>query len=177
MSDYVDEDLLARYAVASDASHEEFLAAAKLYAREVVRAHDLSVDVSALDWEVSTRAKRRAGAVLYRDGEAETVRLAWDQFQNEGWETAMATVRHELIHVHLLNEADDGSHGAAFRRLADELHTHVRCDRFTDPEWWVTCTDCDQRIARYRRSKLVKQPERYRCAECGGTPVVERNAD
>jgi SprT-like protein len=167
-------DPLQRYAVAPDATHEQFLAAAKLYAREVVDRHDLSVDVGGLDWEVSTRAKRRAGAVLHRDGDPETVQLTWDQFANEGWEAAAATVRHELVHVHLLVEADDPSHGDAFRALADELDTHVRCERFADPEWWVTCRDCGARLARYRRSKLVDRPERYQCGDCGGAFRVER---
>lgn len=165
---------LERYAVAPDATHEEFLAAAKLYARTVVDRNDLSVDVSRLDWEVSTRAKRRAGTVLYRDGEAEVVRLTWDQFENEGWEAAAATVRHELAHVHLIAEADDPSHGPAFRELADRLDTHVRCERFADPSWWVVCVDCGARVARYRRSKLVKQPGQYTCGDCGGSFRVER---
>lgn len=167
-------DPLRRYAVAPDATHEQFLAAAKLYAREVVEGHDLSVDVGGLDWEVSTRAKRRAGAVLHRDGDPETVRLTWDQFANEGWEAAAATVRHELVHVHLLVESNDPSHGDAFRTLADELDTHVRCERFADPKWWVTCVDCGARVARYRRSKLVDSPERYQCGDCGGNFRVER---
>lgn len=169
-----DADPLQRYAVAADASHEEFLAAAKLYARAVVDRHDLAVDVSGLDWEVSTRAKRRAGAVLYRDGDPETVRLTWGQFENRGWPAAAATVRHELVHVHRLAEADDPSHGEAFRRLADELDTHVHCERFSDPEWWVTCVDCGARLARYRRSKLVESPGDYRCGDCGGSFRVER---
>jgi predicted SprT family Zn-dependent metalloprotease len=164
---------LGRYAVEPAASHEEFLAAAKLYARAVVDAHDLTVDVSALDWEVSTRAKRRAGAVVHRDGDPETVQLTWGQFENRGWEAAAATVRHELVHVHLLAEESDPSHGPAFRRLADELDTHVRCERFTDPDWWVTCEDCGARLARYRRSKLVEQPGNYRCGDCGGPFRVE----
>lgn len=164
---------LEQYAVAPDATHEEFLAAAKLYARAVVDRHDLSVDVSRLDWEVSTRAKRRAGAVLHQDGEAEVVRLTWGQFENEGWEAATATVRHELAHVHRLAEAEDPSHGSAFRDLADQLDTHVRCERFADPSWWVVCVDCGARIARYRRSKLVEQPGRYECDDCGGSFRVE----
>lgn len=166
--------LVDRYAVGPESTHEEFLAAAKLYAREVVDRHGLAVDVSRLEWEVSTRAKRRAGAVTYRDGDPRTVRLTWAHFQNEGWAAASATIRHELIHVHLLVEAGDASHGDAFRRLADWLDTHVHCERFVDPEWWVTCVDCGARLARYRRSKLVEQPERYRCNDCGGAFRVDR---
>lgn len=161
--------------ISPQCTHEEFLAVAKVYAREVVAAHDLSVAVSDLDWEVSLQAKRRAGAIRYRDGNPETVVLTWRYFENEGWEAMAATIRHELAHAHLLVEADDASHGAAFRELAAELDTHVHCDRFTEPKWWVVCTDCEIRLARYRRSKLVEQPEQYRCGDCGGAFRVRRN--
>ena len=166
-------DLVARYAVSSACSHAEFLAAAKLYARAVADRHDLSVSVGDLDWKVSTRAKRRAGAVHHRDGDPERITLAWRQFENEGWVATAATVRHELVHVHLLAEDGDASHGPAFRQLAEDLDTHVRCERFTPPAFWVICTDCDARIARYRRSKIVESPERYQCGDCGGRLRVE----
>ena len=168
-------DLVHRYAVSPDCTHEEFLAAAKLYAREVVDRHDLSVNVSDLEWDVSLRAKRRAGAVKWRDGDPESVVLTWEHFAGQGWEAAAATIRHELAHVHLLEEADDPSHGEAFQRLADELDAPVHCDRFAEPKWWVTCRDCGARLARYRRSKLVSQPGEYRCGDCGGEFRVERN--
>ncbi|WP_089649732.1 SprT-like domain-containing protein [Halobacterium hubeiense] len=157
------------YAVDADVSTAEFLAVAKVYARDVVDSYDLTVDVSALDWEVSKRAKRRAGAVKYRDDSPETVSLTWEYFQEHGWGATAEVVRHELIHVHLLNEAGDGSHGDAFREWAGELQTSVTCERFADPNWWVVCEDCGSELPRYRESKLVKNPESYRCAGCGGT--------
>ena len=176
-TDHAVTDAVRRYAVSAECTREEFLAAAKVYARTVVADHDLSVSVSDLSWEVSTRAKRRAGAVKYRDGVPETVVLTWGHFENAGWPAAAATIRHELAHVHLLNESGDASHGSAFRRLADRLDTHVHCDRFTPPEWWVRCTDCDATLPRYRRSKLVEHPDQYRCGDCGGSFRVERNTD
>lgn len=163
------------YEIDSSASTRELLAVAKLYARDVAERHELSVDVTDLEWEVSKRAKRRAGAVRYRDGEPETVSLTWEQFQRQGWRATAETVRHELIHVHLLNEYDDGSHGDRFRELAEELQTTVHCDRFAEPDWWVICEDCGGKLARYRRSKLVKNPGSYRCGGCGGGLYVEEN--
>lgn len=167
-SDGVSELTTDYFDIGQDVSEREFLAVAKVYARDVVRSYDLSVDVSGLDWEVSRRAKRRAGAVKYRDGTPETVSLTWAYFQAHGWGATADTVRHELIHVHLLNEADDPTHGAAFRRWADRLQTHVHCERFTEPNWWVVCEDCGSELARYRRSKLVEHPDLYRCGGCGG---------
>ncbi|GAA0286076.1 hypothetical protein GCM10009000_121590 [Halobacterium noricense] len=157
------------YAVDRDVSVPEFLAVAKVYARDVVDAYDLAVTVSALEWEVSKRAKRRAGAVKYHGEHPETVSLTWEYFQEHGWGATADVVRHELIHVHLLNEAGDASHGEAFRELATELRTSVTCKHFADPNWWVVCESCGSEMARYRKSKLVKNSEEYRCGGCGGS--------
>lgn len=162
-----------RYAVSAECSHEEFLAAARVYARAVTETYDLSVPVSSLDWEVSTRAKRRAGAVRYRDCSPEAVVLTWGQLERAGWDAMAATIRHELVHVHRLVEADDPSHGEEFDCLANRLDAPRHCDRFTEPKWWVSCIDCDTRIGRYRRCSLVESPEEYRCDDCGGRLRVE----
>lgn len=157
-----------RFEIRTDASDEELLAVCKMYARAVVDCHGLTASVSDLEWQVSARAKRRAGAVHHRDGDPVRVVLARELFANRGWEGVAETVRHELIHVHLLNERDDAGHGDAFREWADRLRTNVRCVRFADPRWIVECEDCGGEIHRYRRSKLVKWPEKFRCGECGG---------
>lgn len=164
-----------RYELSADCTHEEFLAASRIYARDVVEAFGLDVTVSDLSWEVSSRAKRRAGAVYHRGGEPESVRLTWEYFEETGWSAMADTIRHELIHVHLLNRKGDPGHGEEFQRLADRLNTNVHCERFADPKWWVVCEDCPTRIARYRRSKLVERPAEYECRECGGDVLVERN--
>jgi predicted SprT family Zn-dependent metalloprotease len=168
-----DAPSVAYYHVDADATAEEFLAVSKLYARDVVDHYGLTADVDALDWEVSTRAKRRAGAVRHRDGQPEAVSLTWEHFETAGWDAVAETIRHELVHVHLLNEYDDGSHGERFRTLAAELRTGTHCDRFADPRWWVVCRSCGRRIARYRRSKLVREVDSYQCGECGGDLFVE----
>ncbi|MFB9807722.1 hypothetical protein ACFFQF_22030 [Haladaptatus pallidirubidus] len=37
----------------------------------------------------------------------------------------------------------------------------------------MICEDCNERFARYWRSKVVKQPENYSCGDCGGSLRVE----
>ena len=164
------------YAIEGDVSTAEFLAVARVYAREVARNYGLSVAVDDLKWEVSKRAKRRAGAVKYRNGEPETVSLTWELFQERGWGAAAETIRHELIHVHLLNEHDDPSHGSEFERWANRLQTPVTCELFAEPKWWVECQSCGSRMARYRESKLVQNPSAYRCGGCGGELRSRENA-
>lgn len=172
-----DETRVGYYHIAPDVTVEEFLAVSKLYARDVVDRHELAVEVDGLDWEVSKRAKRRAGAVKYRDDRPEAVSLTWEFFQTQGWGAMAETIRHELVHVHLLNEYGDGSHGERFRQLADELRTTVHCERFAEPTWWIVCQSCGHRTARYRRSKLVENVESYRCGDCGGTLRRDANCE
>nr|WP_282594564.1 SprT-like domain-containing protein [Halomarina salina] len=177
-SDRVTELDTGYYEVSSDVSVPEFLAVAKVYAREVVRQYDLSVSVSDLDWEVSKRAKRRAGAVRHRDGEPVAVSLTWEHFQRRGWGAAAETIRHELAHAHLLTEHGDASHGERFRDLAETLQTGVHCERFADPNWLIRCRSCGSELARYRKSKLVTDTESYRCGGCGGElRVVDGETD
>jgi len=165
------------YRVSSNCSREEFISASKVYARKVADTHELNVHVSDLEWEISMRAKRRAGAVKRRGGEPIGISLTWKYFQEKGWEEIAATIRHELIHVHLINQYDDHSHGEKFRELADQLDTHVNCERFCDPEWLVVCEDCRATIPRYRKSKLVKEPDQYQCGSCGGDFRVKKGSE
>lgn len=169
-------DTVDKYQISPDCSKEEFIAVVKRYARKVTDEFSLSVSVTELDWEVSVRAKRRAGAVKHRDGTPESVSLTWEYFEQKGWEAIAETIRHELIHVHLLNEAQDAGHGPPFRELAQDLNTRIRCSRFAEPNWWVVCDSCGDRVARYRRSPLIDDPDQYRCGSCGGALLVKSNS-
>jgi predicted SprT family Zn-dependent metalloprotease len=166
-------DNVSFYKVSPDCSRDEFISASKVYARKVVAQYNLDVNVTNLDWEVSMRAKKRAGAVKRRSGEPTAISLTWRYFQQKGWKKTAATIRHELIHVHLINQADDHSHGERFRRWADRLSTHVNCERFCTPKWWVICGECETNIPRYRKSKLIKHPNQYQCGNCGGDFIIK----
>lgn len=163
------KDLVHKYQIDPDCTKEEFIAVAKLYSREVINKHNLQASVGDLTWELSVRAKRRAGAVKRQNGQPYAISLTWDYFKQNGWPAIAATIRHELIHVHLINERSDASHGSEFKTLAKKLDTDVRCETFIEPKWWVVCSDCEIRIPRYQRSKLVKDTENYSCAKCGGS--------
>jgi len=157
-----------RYSLSSDCTDRELLSVVKIYAREVVDAHELAVSVRSLEWEISHRAKRRAGALFHADGQSEKIQIARRHFDNSGWLAVASTIRHELIHAHLVNTRDEPGHGDAFERLAEKLDTSVHCERFTEPNYWVRCEDCGLEIARYRKSKLVTAADQYRCGDCGG---------
>lgn len=162
-----------RYHIDRSCSEDEFLAVAKVYAREVVSTHGLSVSVSDLEWELSKRAKRRAGALRYADGEPKAIVITWAYFLERGWTATTAIIRHELIHAHLVAERSEHRHTEAFEEWADRLDTSVHCELFTDPNWWVHCTGCDAKFARYRESKVVTDPGSYCCGTCGSPLRVE----
>lgn len=163
------------YDISTNCTKDEFLSVMKIYARNIVSEYGLDVDINSLNWEVSTKAKRRAGAVKRQNGRPTSVSITWEYFQQNGWLTTASTIRHELIHVHLLNSENDSSHGTKFQELADRLDTSIHCEIFAEPVWWVICQNCESRIARYQRSKLTEKPERYRCKRCGGRFRVGEN--
>ena len=163
------------FEISPDCSKEEFLSVVKVYARNVVHEYGLDVDVGSLTWEVSLRAKRRAGAVKHIDGQPTMISITWEHFKQNGWIDTASTVRHELIHVHLMNTERDTSHGPKFQKWAERLNTSLHCEIFAEPKWWVICRSCESEIARYQKSKLVEHPKKYRCQNCGGEFRVEEN--
>lgn len=148
----------------------ELLSRARRYARRV----PIDVDPARIEWEVSHRAKRRAGACLFHpDSGRITIRLTWAAYEAFGWERFAGTIRHELIHALEFDERGESGHGPFFERWAERLDAPRHCPRFSPPAYWIRCADCDHRSARYRRSKVVTDPGRYRCGSCGGRLTVE----
>jgi len=153
----------------------ELLARVRRYARTV----DLPIALDAVSWEISERAKRRAGSCHYdADTESVTIRLTWRAYRTHGWATFRDTVRHELIHAWEFQAHGESSHGPRFREKAEELDVEVHCERFTEPRLRATCTDedCDWELGRHRASKTVRRPDRYGCGVCG-TDYVVRHCD
>ena len=144
-------------------------------AREYARTVDIDVDSDALTWEVSTRAKRRAGACLYDpETRAVTVRLAWRATQSFDWPTFARVIRHELIHAWEYREFGEAGHGPRFRERADRLDVSTTCPTFTDARLLLDCTapDCDWTADRHRASPAVTEPADRRCGRCGSRHEV-----
>lgn len=156
-------------------SHDALLERAREYARTV--AIDVAVDE--LEWEVSTRAKRRAGACLYDSETGEIrVRLAWRAAERFDWPTFAAVVRHELIHAWEYREVGRAGHGPRFRAQAERLDVAMSCPTFSLPRLRLRCTEprCDWRADRHRAAASVTEPEHRRCGDCGGRYEVEHLA-
>ena len=165
---------------------------AERYATRVVSRYGLDVDLSLVEWDVSRRAKRRAGAVLStpppgaevgrpvdwdempaRHREC-TVRLTWAAHETNGVEATAEVLRHELVHVEQVQRFGTADHGPTFRARAAEVDAPRHCEPFTPARYLLHCRECGEVTARrHRRSKPVKRPEAYRSGCCSAPLRVE----
>ena len=148
-------------------------------AREYARTVDIDVDPDALAWEVSDRAKRRAGACRYDPATGEvTIRLARRAADTFSWDEFARVVRHELVHAWEYREFGEAGHGPRFRAQADRLDVTTTCPTFAAARLRLRCTDpaCDWRADRHRAAATVTDPERRRCGRCGSRYEVEHVA-
>ena len=155
---------------------DEIVARARIHAREVVDEHELAVDLKALEWEVSARARCRAGACQWHaDREVATIVLARRAYERYDWSAFAGVVRHELVHAWEFQQFGESGHGDRFREQAGALEAPRYCDAFTEPRYVLRCrvADCGWRATRHRASKPVKAPDQYRCGACGGEYEVE----
>lgn len=156
-------------------SHTALLDRARTYAASV----DVPVDLDRVSWEVSTRAKRRAGACLYdRETGAVTVRLAWRAAEEYDWPAFAAVLRHELIHAWEFQQFGEAGHGPRFRERAADLDVSTTCPTFADARLRLRCTahGCAWTADRHRASAAVTDPEHRRCGSCGSHYEVEHVA-
>ncbi|RBI59375.1 sprT domain-containing protein [halophilic archaeon] len=162
---------------AAPTTQASLLDRARQHAATVAADHFPDLPVKRIAWEISNRRQRSTEATKH-DPESDklTMPLAWDTFEQQGWEQFSSTVRHELIHARQYHEYGEADHEETFDRWTDALDTSRHCERFTTLNWWVVCTECSGRLPRYRHSKVVKQPEKYSCGDCGGALRVEEAA-
>jgi predicted SprT family Zn-dependent metalloprotease len=182
------------------ATHDDLVAWSRAYAREVRRDQFVDVRFDLVDWAVSTRAKRRAGALkrpqiedasvgteidwesaVTVDGRAAdgrpfpaTLSVTWDAFEafeRAEWES---TIRHELVHLEQYQAYGTTDHGPEFKDRAADLDTGVHCEVFTDPAYVLRCSTCAGMVAhRYRECKLVRRAEDYQSSCCDAPLVVD----
>lgn len=135
--------------------------------------HCLNVNLSSFRVEVSNKMKRTAGKVTFSKAtwEVNCARYAYKAYKKWGWEKFAETIRHELIHVHTIQNYNIGGHGPRFRALVDDMDTTRHCESFTDANYGINCSECGQELGtRLQRSKVVKYPHRYD-SKCCDAPL------
>jgi predicted SprT family Zn-dependent metalloprotease len=146
------------------------------YQRKCAKKYDvLDIDVDAFPTEISNRMTKTAGKVAHKGGEVSYVRYAYKAYEKWGWKKFAKTIRHELIHVHQVQNNKPSGHGYSFKKLVEPLDTHRHCEKFSTPNYLVTCKGCGETTGRQKKSKLVKYPHKYQCSRCGGDLVSSQN--
>lgn len=142
---------------------------------DVVDDYDVAVDLSRLrEVTVSSRAKRRAGAVSYVPVPGSQVgeRCDWDAVHDEHggrlsgtdyddfreWTLTLSRrafdafdeaewrriLRHELVHVEQLQTFGTTGHGPAFAARCADLETTRHCPSFHVGRYRIRCRACDE---------------------------------
>jgi SprT-like protein len=165
-----------------DLGRGDLLAAIETYQEWVADSdkYPVDVDLDGIPVEVSDKMKRTAGKVCHVKGSdrVKYIRYAYKAYQKWGWEKFAETIRHELIHVHTVQNYQKGGHGRLFKNLVRSMETHRHCETFAeeDAKYLLFCEDCDSITARrFRKSKTVKNPGRYRSKCCKAPLRVEQN--
>ena len=150
--------------IAVPESPDELLNAAAEYAQTI----DVDVDIDDIDWEVSHRAKRRAGACKFNRKTGDiTISLTWKAYEELGWEEMKGTIRHELIHAEDYAQRGDSGHGLRFKMRAEDLNAPRHCPKFAEGDYVLECAECGEYSGdRHRASKTVKQPQKYTTNSC-----------
>ena len=135
-----------------------------------------------ITWSVNARAKKRWGQCKYTSATTCAISISERLLQDDAPDQAVKdTIMHELIHtVRGRNGKPASKHTGLWYEIAQEVNIRLpqyRIKRTTSSaekgiepivrekriEYTIRCTHCGKEYHRERMSKLVSQPERYRC--------------
>nr|BDD45090.1 hypothetical protein 22 [bacterium] len=142
--------------------------------RDYAETVDIDVPLDEVEIQISKRLKRAAGKAGRKNGDL-FMRFAWKAYQSWGWNDDFeGTIRHELVHIWEYVEHGKGGHGRRFKSKAREVDAPRHCPSFAqdDARWFLICGHCGKKSPRFKRSKVVKNPEPYRSACCGASITV-----
>lgn len=151
------------------------------YQKWVGENYPIDIDLSDVDTEISNKMKRTAGKVASytNQGKVTYIRYAFKAYQQWGWEKFAETIRHELIHVHTVQNHRKGGHGRLFKQKVDALETHRHCEKFANDEakYFLNCNGCGETVdVRFRDCKMTDQNARGVRSNCCSAEIdVVRN--
>ncbi|QRV15050.1 SprT-like domain-containing protein [Haloterrigena salifodinae] len=144
--------------------------------REYAETVEIDVPLGEVEIEISKQLKRTAGKAIRKNGQLK-MRFAWKAYQAWGWDDEFkGTIRHELIHIWEYDTHGKGSHGPVFKTKARELDAPRHCPSFAheDAKWFLVCPRCGKKTPRFKKSKVVENPEGYKTRCCREQIRVER---
>jgi len=140
---------------------------------------EFEVDLSEIEITVTARMTRKWGSFRVKrspSGEEQQLRISRNAIDEHGFDEVKQTIRHEAVHAHQHQEGYGLSHDWTFRKWCDEFDISVHVDKpSSKANYHIICENCGIVGKRQQRSKIVKNPERYKCGECGGKLHSEKN--
>jgi|AntRauTorcE11898_2_1112593.scaffolds.fasta_scaffold28558_2 predicted SprT family Zn-dependent metalloprotease len=143
--------------------------------RDYAETVEIDVPLDEVEIDISNRLQRTAGLAIRKNNQMK-MRFAWKAYQSWGWGNEWEEViRHELIHIWEYVTFDEAGHGHNFKAKAAELDAPRHCPTFAedDAKWFIRCSECGNSRPRFRRSKIIDNPERYRSGCCGAAVEVD----
>ena len=140
------------------------------------------------NWSVNTRAQKRWGQCRNISGRYYDInissRLLEDGVEDQAVKNVIA---HELLHTvngcfghlgkwkYLAGIINSCLPSYQVRTTSTGEELGVSPARSESPKYIIICTKCGYRVNRYRRSKVIDHPNRYRCPNCNGKIKVFDN--
>lgn len=133
--------------------------------RQLIKEYDLDVTFSI------GSMKRQAGKYLHTQDEIRISRHLLDNHPAK----VDDILKHEIGHAiaYRRHGTDIDPHGAEWKSVMAELGVEeprtTHSMQLVEPRYVIACTndDCETELGRHRRSKLVREPDTYRCGQCG----------
>lgn len=139
-------------------------------AREFIREHDLDIELGEdVVIKVSGRLTRASGNWRHREDGPNLIKISRHVIENKSYEEIKGVIRHEVGH-----EVDYRRRGRTdddwkFQQLSQELDFPMNAEGpAREYQYLVECQECGHQYGRQQKSKIIKQPEKYRCGECNG---------
>ena len=167
-------------------SRTELADTAQRYALEVQETYQQSriadIKLTRVDWEVSPQLCR-AGAyceTLLDDPPEHTIVLSYPGYRSWGWDRMKDIIRHELGHVVINEEYEDGvtAHGPEFQSVAESVDAPLRGEDPVPYRYQLYCSYCGAMVdGFYKASDRTQNPDKYQSPCCDTSLTVEINSD
>jgi len=133
-------------------------------------------------WKINTRAKRRWGQCKCIASGIYEISIASSLLQdNLSDKAAKDTIMHELLHavkgcnghkgkwLELANKVNRLLPQYTIKRTTSHTEKGLECaPRERNIRYVLKCTCCQREVRREKMTKVIRFPEQYRCATCGG---------
>lgn len=142
------------------------------YAIDTIEEYDLEVDIINLRCKVSGRLTKTVCKNKIKKDEY-FMKISWNYYKDCGWAKLKDHVRFSVGVFHEYNS--DDSWGEIQEMLSiDHIDGSPIKKKKGNVRYMVECRNCNMQYPRKRKSKVVKNPDMYVCADCGEQELYQK---